>query len=234
MKLLAIDASAGAASACVWEEGKVLGENYTNTHLTHSQTLMPMIDGVLQYARIPLSEIDAFAVSAGPGSFTGVRIAVSSIKGIAMATGKPCVSVSTLEAMAQNLLVLPCTACCVMDARCGQVYNALFSIEDGKVRRLCEDRALSIKELAEECAGLSEPLILVGDGAQLCAKSPEFMEINACLSPEPIQYQRASGVARVAAEKFLRGETVTARELQPIYLRSPQAERSLRLKNKKV
>ena len=107
MKLLAIDASAGAASACVWEEGKVLGENYTNTHLTHSQTLMPMIDGVLQYARIPLSEIDAFAVSAGPGSFTGVRIAVSSIKGIAMATGKPCVSVSTLEAMAQNLLVLP-------------------------------------------------------------------------------------------------------------------------------
>ena len=103
MRILAIDSSAGAASAAIWEDGSLLGEFFTNTRLTHSQTLMPMIGGVLDCARVPLESIDLFAVSAGPGSFTGVRIGVASIKGLAMAQGKPCAGVSTLEAMARNL-----------------------------------------------------------------------------------------------------------------------------------
>ena len=136
MRILAIDSSAGAASAAIWEDGSLLGEFFTNTRLTHSQTLMPMIGGVLDCARVPLESIDLFAVSAGPGSFTGVRIGVASIKGLAMAQGKPCAGVSTLEAMARNLAHLEGLVCAVMDARCGQVYNALFLAERGTLTRL--------------------------------------------------------------------------------------------------
>lgn len=227
MKILAIDSSAGPASACVWEDGKLLGECYTNVRLTHSQTLMPMLEGVLSFARVPLSEIDVFAVSAGPGSFTGVRIGVASIKGVAFAQGKPCAGVSTLEAMAQNLRLLDCTACCVMDARCGQVYNAVFRIENGALLRLTPDRALSIEALAQECQGYPGPLVLVGDGAELCSKSPLFEALSARLAPEPLRFQRASGVAACAGRMAEAGALVSAKDLLPVYLRPPQAQRAL-------
>ncbi|ARP50024.1 tRNA (adenosine(37)-N6)-threonylcarbamoyltransferase complex dimerization subunit type 1 TsaB [Caproicibacterium sp. XB2] len=228
MNILAIDCSAGAASACVWQDGKVLGECYTNVKLTHSQTLMPMICGVLEYAKIPLEQVDLFAVTAGPGSFTGVRIGVASIKGMAFAANKPCAGVSSLEAMAENLRVLDCTACCVMDARCAQVYNAVFSIRNGEIKRLTPDRALSIEALAKECASYPQPVVLVGDGAQLCAQSAAFAQAGVHLAPEPIRFQRASGAAECAARAAKEGKLVSARELMPIYLRPPQAQRSLK------
>ncbi|MCH3971654.1 MAG: tRNA (adenosine(37)-N6)-threonylcarbamoyltransferase complex dimerization subunit type 1 TsaB [Oscillospiraceae bacterium] len=228
MKILAIDCSAGAASACVWQDGKVLGECYTNVKLTHSQTLMPMICGVLEYAKVPLQQIDLFAVTAGPGSFTGVRIGVASIKGMAFAAQKPCAGVSTLEAMAENLRVLDCTACCVMDARCGQVYNALFAVQNGEIRRLTPDRALSIEDLAKECAAKVGLVVLVGDGAQLCAESTAFAPLHAQLAPEPIRFQRASGTAACAARAAEAGKLVSAKELMPVYLRPAQAQRSLK------
>lgn len=231
MKILAIDCSAGAASACIWQDGKVLGECYTNVKLTHSQTLMPMVCGILEYAKVELPQIDVFAVTAGPGSFTGVRIGVASIKGMAFAQEKPCASVSTLEAMAENLRVLDCTACCVMDARCGQVYNAMFEIKNGAMHRLMPDRALSIEELAKECAGYGEPVVLVGDGAELCAKSEAFASTGARLAPEPICFQRACGTAACAARAAEEGTLVTAEELMPVYLRPPQAQRSLKVKH---
>lgn len=232
MKILAIDSSAGPASACVWEDGTVLGECYTNVRLTHSQTLMPMMEGVLKYARVPLSAIDVFAVSAGPGSFTGVRIGVASIKGVAFAAGKPCAGVSTLEAMAQNLRLIDCTACCVMDARCGQVYNALFALRNGLVERLMPDRALSIEALAQECETLPQPVVLVGDGAVLCSKSLAFATVGARLAPEPVRYQRASGVAVCAARMAQAGKLTGAAELMPVYLRPAQAQRSLKLRQR--
>ncbi len=228
MKILAIDCSAGAASACVWQDGKVLGECYTNVKLTHSQTLMPMVCGVLEYSKVDLQQIDLFAVTAGPGSFTGVRIGVASIKGMAFAQDKPCAGVSTLEAMAENLRVLDCTACCVMDARCGQVYNAMFEIKDGRICRLTPDRALSITELAKECAQTAAPVVLVGDGAELCANSPDFSPVHARLAPEPIRFQRACGTASCAARAAEAGTLVSAEELMPVYLRPPQAQRSLK------
>ena len=230
MRILAIDSSAGAASAAIAEDGKLLGEFYTNTRLTHSQTLMPMIGGVLDCARVPLESIDLFAVSAGPGSFTGVRIGVASVKGLAMGQGKPCAGVSTLEAMARNLAHMDCLICAVMDARCGQVYNALFVAKAGKLTRLTEDRAISTAALAAELEEdeLKIPLFLVGDGAKLCYNNENLRALGAALPPEHLLYQRAWGVAEVAKDQFAQGKALTAAALAPVYLRLPQAERELK------
>ena len=231
MRILALESSAGSSSACVMEDGKILGEYYVNIKQTHSQTLMLMAQGVLQSTNVPLSSIDLFAVSAGPGSFTGVRIGVACVKGMAMAEGKPCVGVSTLAAMAENLTDLTGIVCCVMDARCQQVYNALFRVENGNVTRLTEDRAIAIVELAQECAAMEGPIYLVGDGAVLCSRSAEFLALtNVRLTAEPVRYQRSSGVASVAMQMAAVGETVSASELLPVYLRLPQAERELKRK----
>ncbi|HEX2985738.1 MAG TPA: tRNA (adenosine(37)-N6)-threonylcarbamoyltransferase complex dimerization subunit type 1 TsaB [Caproiciproducens sp.] len=232
MKILAIDSSATAASAALVEDGKILGEFYINTRLTHSQTLMPMIANVLDCTRTELKDVDLFAVSAGPGSFTGIRIGVASIKGLAMAQNKPCVGVSTLEAMAHNLEHLEGTVCAVMDARCQQVYNAVFAAHSGRLERLTPDRALPIDDLAKECETYTEPLYLVGDGAKLCYNKERFQELNAVLPPEPLIYQRASGVAKSALSAFENGKAVSAASLMPVYLRMPQAERELKKRGK--
>ena len=228
MRILAIDSSATAASAALVEGGKVLGEFYINTRLTHSQTLMPMIDDVLKCTQSDLSSVDLFAVSAGPGSFTGIRIGIASIKGLAMVLNKPCVGVSTLEAMAHNLGHLEGTICAVMDARCQQVYNAMFKVHDGLLKRVTPDRALTMEDLAKECENYEKPLFLVGDGAKLCYNNQWFKNLNALLPPEPLIYQRAYGVAKSALMAYEQGGAVTPAALMPIYLRLPQAERELK------
>lgn len=228
MRILAIDSSATAASAALVDDSKVLGEFYINTKLTHSQTLMPMIDNVFRCMRTDLNSVDLFAVSTGPGSFTGIRIGVASIKGLAMAQNKPCVGVSTLEAMAFNLAHMECTICAVMDARCGQVYNAIFKAHCGSLERITPDRALSIEDLAQECENYAKPLFLVGDGAKLCYNNEQFEKCGAVLPPEPLIYQRACGVAKSAQLVYKQSGAVTAAALMPIYLRLPQAERELK------
>ena len=224
MKILAVDSSAKACSVALTDGDKIIGSFFINTALTHSQTLVPMIDAVLNSTSTELSDVDAFAVSAGPGSFTGVRIGVAAIKGMAMPLDKPCVSVSTLEAMTHNLINEDCVVCAVMDARCNQVYNALFRITGGKIERLCEDRALSINELYDEIKTYEEKIILVGDGAELCYNS--YKELSTCIfiAPEHIRYQNAAGVAMAARTN----PQITAAELMPTYLRLPQAERELK------
>jgi len=235
MKILAIDSTATAASAAVLEDDQLLGEFFIHTSFTHSQTLMPMVQNVLDCVGVSVNEIDLFAVAAGPGSFTGVRIGVASIKGMAMASGKPCVGVSTLEAMAYNIALPGATVCAVMDARRDQVYNAVFRLEKDQIKRITPDRAISIQDLLEECKNYSQPLFLVGDGAKLCYNTNGFQELAVVLPPEPSQYQRAFGVGKAAFGAWQRGEAVTASELLPIYLRLPQAERELkkRLENQK-
>ncbi|MBE6829198.1 MAG: tRNA (adenosine(37)-N6)-threonylcarbamoyltransferase complex dimerization subunit type 1 TsaB [Ruminococcaceae bacterium] len=228
MRILAIDSSATAASAALLDDDRLLGEFYINTRLTHSQTLMPMIDHLLQCTRTELGNVDLFAVSAGPGSFTGVRIGVASIKGLAMAQNKPCAGVSALEAMAQNLAHMDCTVCAVMDARCGQVYNAIFSAHENSVERITPDRALSIEDLAQECENYTKPIFLVGDGAKLCYNNERFKSLNAVLPPEHLLYQRAWGVAKSAQKVYEQGGAVSPAALMPIYLRPPQAERELK------
>lgn len=234
MKILAIDTSAAAVSAAIVDDGKILAEEYLNIGLTHSQTLLPVIDNVLKNAKISINEIDMLASSNGPGSFTGVRIGVSTVKGMGLAADVPCVGVSTLEALAYNLLGLPVIACAVMDARREQVYNAVFELKtDNTIQRLTPDRAISITELGEELVKYDLPVYLVGDGADLCYNMLGEMKNNILLTPAHLRYQRASSVAVLGERIFSNGnkEEYAANKMLPSYLRLPQAERELKQRN---
>lgn len=227
MKILAIDTSATAASVSLTEGKKILGEFYTNTSLTHSQTLVPMVEQVLKNTQTDVKELDYIAVNAGPGSFTGVRIGVAAAKGLAFANDLPCVSVSTLESMAYNMLGNDCVVCAVMDARCSQVYNALFRVSGDTVERLCEDRALALSDLKPELERIEGKIMLVGDGAEICFNFLSNSLSNVFLVPDNIRYQKASSTALAAIKSINEGNTITSAELMPAYLRLPQAQREL-------
>ncbi len=228
MKILAVDTSAKVSSVAVVQDGKIMSESFMNTGLTHSQTLMPMVKSVLDMANINVSDIDCFAVNNGPGSFTGVRIGVSAIKGMAQPTGKMCVEVSTLESLAYNLLGVECTAVACMDARCAQVYTATFRCGE-TVERLTDDEAVAIKDMEEKLKNCEKPIIFVGDGAELCYNYYKD-KLTCTLASEFLRYERATSTAFVAAKKAENGETVTPEKLMPLYLRLPQAERELKKK----
>ncbi len=148
--ILGIDSSAITAGCALYEDGKIIAEQFLNTRHTHSETLLPMVRSMLDGAKITLSEVDRIAVTTGPGSFTGLRIGISCVKGMCFSAEKPCVPVSTLEAIAYNFVQIDGIICACMDARCKQVYNALFRSENGVITRLCEDRAITLAELSEE------------------------------------------------------------------------------------
>ena len=222
MRILAVDTSAVCASVGVTEDGKILSESSINTGLTHSRTLMPMIDSTLKNGEIDLDSIDYFACSVGPGSFTGIRIGVAAIKGLADGLKKKCIPVSTLEALAYNLQGRCCTAVSVMDARCNQVYCGIFLVDGEEITRLTEDMALKIDEL-EKMLPDYENVVFVGDGARLC-----HGKLGYEIAPAGQLYQRGSSVAFAAEKSFSEEKTVTAAELMPAYLRLPQAERELK------
>ena len=224
--------SASPVSAALLNDGFLAGEFYLNTKTTHSQTLMPIVSSLLSTTGTDIKDIDVFAVNAGPGSFTGVRIGVASVKGMALPLGKLCAGVSTLESMACCMPYESGIICAVMDARCSQVYNALFEVMENGVVRVCEDRALSIEELTEELKTLDRKIILVGDGAELCYNKMKTELSTVELSPENIRYQKASGVCMAAESKYNEGKTLTSSELMPTYLRLPQAQRELMAKSK--
>ena len=164
MKILAIDTSALTATAAILSEDMLIGEISTTTKLTHSQTIMPMIDELLKKVSLDITDIDLFACSEGPGSFTGLRIGIGTIKGLAYGLGKSVVGVSTLEALAHNIDVTDLVICPIMDARRGQVYNGLYSYNGNTLECITEPRALSIEELCQE---LTERTIVVGDGGNV-------------------------------------------------------------------
>lgn len=226
--ILAIDTSAKPVSCAVVRNGQILGSFYANTGLTHSQTLMVMLENVLNISGLAVEQLDALAVNAGPGSFTGVRIGVSAVKGLAFTHKKPCVSVSTLESMAENVAAGNALICGVMDARCQQVYTALFErTEAGETVRLTEDEAISLTDLAARLAEKKRPIILVGDGAEMCYNVLKEQVPCLSLAPPSVRFQNAAATAVVAHRYFEQGVTVSAEELLPIYLRLPQAEREL-------
>lgn len=230
MKILAVDTSAVSASAAVMNDGKILSSSFTNTGLTHSQTLMPMIERTLSGAGVDVKDIDLFAVDNGPGSFTGVRIGVAAIKGMAHMLGKKCIGISTLEALAYNLSDSDCIAVCTMDARCNQVYAAVFKCERGSVTRLCEDKAVLIGELQSDIPSGNLPVIFVGDGAMLCYEY--YKDKLPCrAASEKNRFQNAKSVAFCANLKD-ESEYISAQELMPLYLRLPQAQRELNNKKK--
>lgn len=232
MKVLGIETSALSASAALTENGKVLSEAYINIGLTHSQTLMGLIDDCLKSAGTAISDIDAIAVASGPGSFTGIRIGIATAKGLAEPNNIPCVSVSTLNAIAYPLSSSNCIACAVMDARCNQVYTADFLCKDD-IERLCKDSAISLDELQKRLASYSDyPVILIGDGAEVSYKylSEKYPELNVRIANSGIRYQRASSVALIGEELVKSGKSIDAGELVPVYLRLSQAERELKRK----
>ena len=232
MKILGVDSSATAASAAVLSDGKLLSVTFSNTGLTHSQTLLPMIDNSLKTAGLTVTDIDCFAVTNGPGSFTGVRIGVSAVKGLSQPLNKSCMAVSTLEAIAEPLENSGVYAVSVMDARCNQVYTAQFDCENG-FSRVTDDDALSIEALAEQLKSVNKIKILIGDGALLCYNKMKDVVKDIELAPLNIRYQSASSVALIAYDNYvLSGEScfVDSNRLVPNYLRLSQAERELKKK----
>ena len=225
MLILAFETSAKAASVALLEDGKLLGESYQNTGLTHSQTLMVMAEQLLSQCGKTVADVTAAAVAAGPGSFTGVRIGVAAAKGFAWGREIPCFGVSTLEAMALSLGAYQGYVCPCMDARRSQVYNALFYVNKGKLERVSEDRAISLLELGEELKNQKEPIFLVGDGSNLCYNTLLESVPGLVLPPEHRMHQRASGVALAAAKQIAAGDPGDANALAPNYLRLSQAER---------
>ncbi len=237
MKILAIDSSARAGSAAIVKDRTLLGETFINVGLTHSQMLMPMITDLLKNTDISLDDIDAFAVSIGPGSFTGLRIGLASIKGMAFANKPSCIAVSTLHSMAYNFIFENVTVCAVMDAHCNQFYSANFDICVEKITRLTPDRAISVENLCTEVSKLEKKVVFVGDGAVLCynkiVSDPKFKDKEIFLAPEGKRFQKASSVAFAAYDDYLKNGNdvlVRAEDLVPKYLKLSQAERNLNQK----
>ena len=221
MLIFAFESSARAASVALVEDGRLISQYSQCSGLTHSRTLLPMAEDMLKNAELTLDKVDLFAVAHGPGSFTGIRIGVSTVKGLAWAADKPCVGVSTLEAMAWHGLAAGGLVCPVMDARRSQVYNALFKVENGRPVRLCEDRPIALSQLAEELRALNTPALLIGDGAELAEKYLREQGLACTVAPENLRWQSAWGVAMAAMDKT----PGNADALLPVYLRLSQAER---------
>lgn len=225
MRILAIEASAKAASVCITEDGKILGEVFLNCGLTHSVTVMPSVEWLLKMTNLKISDIEKIAITEGPGSFTGLRIGMAAVKGLAFACDIPCCGISTLECIAAGAASAGEVICAVMDARAGQVYNAIFKSENGVLTRICDDRAIALTELEAELSGY-ESVVLAGDGAALCF---DAFGKKHTLASEHIRYQRAAYVAALAEN----APEVSAQELEVEYIRLPQAERERLEKIKK-
>ena len=224
MKILAIETSAKAVSAAVCEDGKILCVGYQDTGLTHSRTLMPIVEGILKNTNLTVKDMGAIAVAVGPGSFTGIRIGVAAAKGLAFAADKPAIPVSTLGAMARNVAFADGLIICAMDARRQQVYNALFEAKDGRLTRLTKDRAIALADLLLEVKDDPRPKTVLGDGGKLCQS---FLEANgvACrLAPPHLVMQNAMSVALEAEELAASGVMCSSQELEPTYLRPPHAD----------
>ena len=231
MLILAFETSAKAGSVALHDGKNLLGESYCNTGLTHSQTLMVMAEELLKTCGVTAKDVTAVAVAAGPGSFTGVRIGVAAAKGFAWGGELPCYGVSTLEAMALQLGAYDGYVAPVMDARRAQVYNAIFKAEKGQLTRICEDRAISLEELARELKELAGPIFLVGDGSNVCYNALKDAIGELVLPGEHRMHQRATGVALAA---LLHPENGDGAALTPNYLRLSQAERERLEKQKEI
>ena len=225
MITLAFDSTAKAASVAVCDGEKLLANYNIDNGLTQSELLLPMAENMLKCLGLTFDDVELLACAVGPGSFTGVRIGVALVKGIAFARNIPCVAVSTLDELAENLsglngIIVPC-----MDARRQQVYTATYRGRDGEFEKLTEDRAIAISELAEELKAYNEPIYLSGDGYAVAKRGLEAAGVKVEATPELLITENAYSVARIAIRKYEKGEYTTDLEIAPTYLRMPQAER---------
>ncbi len=231
MKILGVESSATAASVALSVDGKIISKLFSNTGLTHSQTLLPMVEEVLKIGKTDIKDLDLVAVSNGPGSFTGVRIGVAAVKGICQPLGIKCMEVSTLECISKPLANSGCYAVSVMDARCNQVYTAQFDCENG-FNRVTPDEAITIDELSDKLKNINKSIVLIGDGTNVAYKKL-CENKNIKPAPECIKYQSADSVCLIACERANSGvEGDIPHNILPNYLRLSQAERELNKKSK--
>lgn len=229
MRVLGVDTSSKVATAAICENDKLICEFVLNNKMTHSQTIMPIIDECFKKSELTPSDIDVFAVSNGPGSFTGLRIGVTTIKGLAHAVNKPVVGVNTLEAMAYNIPYCPYLIAPIMDARREQVYNAIFKFENNELVEVKPPRAIALIDLVDELKKIKEKVVFLGDGVPVFREQIENqMQDNALFAPFTVNLQRASSVCYAAYNKA----TMHYSELSPEYLRKSQAERELEERGK--
>ena len=228
MILLALDSTENTATVALTRDRELLGQATLRAGLTHSETLLPLLETLRQGARLTYDDIDAFVTSAGPGSFTGVRIGAATVKGLAFAQNKPCLGVSACEALAYNLIGFDGLAVAVMDARRGQLYNAVFAVENGVLHRLTPDRVIAADALAEELRAYAQPIRFAGGGYAIARAAAEDLS-NVCDTPELLRHQNAYSTALAGLALIESGadlEAFTDRALSPVYLRPSQAERT--------
>ena len=221
MKLLAVDSSGTVATAAVYASGIIKASSQVNNKLTHSQTLLPMIERVMSEAGVKPDELDAVAVGAGPGSFTGLRIGAATVKGLCLAIDKPVIPISSLEIIARNLYNCRTKICPIMDARRNQVYTAVY---DGDMNVITQPCAMGIEELLDTFE--SEEVIFAGDGVAVHKDAIiEKMGDKAFFAPAHLRYQNVASICELAEEMYERGEYIDAVDFAPVYLRMSQAER---------
>ena len=228
MKILAIDTSGPNCSVCILDEEKVLSDFNLNIGITHSETLMPMIDEVCKFSKIDLSEIDVFACSIGPGSFTGLRIGLATIKGFALSLNKKLVGGPTLEALAYNTSNFDGIVCSVLDARNNNVYAGLYKHENEKLIHIGDYITEDLGTLIEILKKENSKVLFVGDGSVNFRKEFEdALGEKACFTPIHLNNQLSSSVAKAALNRALEEKYDDYDILCPLYLKKSQAERTL-------
>jgi len=233
MRILALDSSGLVASVAVLEEGTLLAEYTVNYKKTHSQTLLPMLDTIAQMIELDLESIDAIAVAAGPGSFTGLRIGSATAKGLGLALGKPLIPVPTVDALAFNLYNTDKVICPIMDARRNQVYTGIYRFRDQQLVAEKEQTAVDIHEIIEILNDMQEGVIFLGDAVPVYREVIEaHMQTSYWFAPAHVNRQRAGAVGALAEIYYQNQRYESAAQHRPEYLRMSQAERERAEKEK--
>jgi tRNA threonylcarbamoyladenosine biosynthesis protein TsaB len=228
MKLLALDSSGLVASVAVVTEDTMLAEYTVNFKKTHSQTLLPMLQEIVKMVDMDLAEIDAIAVAAGPGSFTGLRIGSATAKGLGLALNKPIVPVPTLDGLAYNLFGTDKLICPLMDARRNQVYTGLYEFCGNEFRIVKQQVAITIEEILKDINRLGREVIFLGDGTVAYKEILEEMtSVNHTFAPLHLNRQRAGAIGALGVQLYMKNQMETAEQHEPVYLRLSQAEREL-------
>lgn len=226
MKILALDSSGLVASVAIVEDYNMLGEYTVNYKKTHSQTLLPMLDEVAKMIDLDLNTIDAIAVAAGPGSFTGLRIGSATAKGLGLALDKPLIHIPTVDGLASNLWGCQDLVCPLMDARRNQTYTGVYEFTDGKLVTLVEQCAVGIDEIVEKINQIGRPVVFLGDGVPVFETYlKENCKVVYTIAPAHMNKQRAGAVAWLGLQYAAEGKTESAADHRPDYLRLSQAER---------
>lgn len=234
MKILGIDTSAKTSSVGLVEDGKVIDEVFVNEGLTHSETIMPMIDKLLKNNNICVDDIDAFAVNNGPGSFTGVRIGVAVVKGMAFKGNKDCFEISTLDSIAYNCIDKEGIVVSCIDARRNQVYNSVYSVSNGEMKKETADRSILIPDLYEELKNIDKTIYFVGDGEENVLsyfEENDLIKDNFVFPDYLSNVQRGTNTALIAYKN--QSSRKKGKDILPQYLKLTQAEQELRKKREK-